>query len=125
MSLARVHNFSISLDGFGTGEPQSLFTPDGAYLGSVGPDDDGTAFLGIDEVRRGVTAFLTMYPDAHYSDVKTLLVGDRGVVQWTFMCTPAGGPPITYRGVDIFEFAGDRIRLKDAFRKGRAMATGA
>ena len=29
MSLARVHNFSISLDGFGTGEPQSRDTPFG------------------------------------------------------------------------------------------------
>jgi dihydrofolate reductase len=29
MSLARVHNFSISLDGFGTGEPQRLETPFG------------------------------------------------------------------------------------------------
>src|SRR5688572_5872852 len=29
MSLARVHNFSISLDGFGTGEPQSLDEPFG------------------------------------------------------------------------------------------------
>ena len=29
MSLVRVHNFSISLDGFGTGEPQSLDEPFG------------------------------------------------------------------------------------------------
>jgi len=29
MSLTRIHNFSISLDGFGTGEPQSLETPFG------------------------------------------------------------------------------------------------
>jgi dihydrofolate reductase len=29
MSLARVHNFSISLDGFGTGEPQSREAPFG------------------------------------------------------------------------------------------------
>jgi dihydrofolate reductase len=29
MALARVHNFSISLDGFGTGEPQSLEAPFG------------------------------------------------------------------------------------------------
>jgi dihydrofolate reductase len=29
MPLARVHNFSISLDGFGTGEPQSLESPFG------------------------------------------------------------------------------------------------
>ncbi len=29
MSLVRVHNFAISLDGFGTGEPQSLDAPFG------------------------------------------------------------------------------------------------
>ena len=29
MSLTRIHNFSISLDGFGTGEPQSLEAPFG------------------------------------------------------------------------------------------------
>ena len=29
MSLARIHNFSISLDGFATGEPQTLDTPFG------------------------------------------------------------------------------------------------
>src|SRR5215207_6957944 len=29
MSLARVHNFSVSLDGFGAGEPQSLEAPFG------------------------------------------------------------------------------------------------
>ena len=29
MSLTRIHNFSISLDGFATGEPQSLETPFG------------------------------------------------------------------------------------------------
>ncbi|HWM75914.1 MAG TPA: dihydrofolate reductase family protein [Nocardioides sp.] len=29
MSLARVHNFAISLDGFGTGEPQTLEAPFG------------------------------------------------------------------------------------------------
>ena len=29
MSLVRVHNFSVSLDGFGTGEGQSLESPFG------------------------------------------------------------------------------------------------
>lgn len=29
MSLTRIHNFSVSLDGFGTGEPQSLEAPFG------------------------------------------------------------------------------------------------
>jgi hypothetical protein len=29
MSLARIHNFSVSLDGFGTGEGQALDAPFG------------------------------------------------------------------------------------------------
>jgi hypothetical protein len=66
-----------------------------------------------------------MYPDARYSDVEVMVVGDRGVSQWTFTGTPAIGPPVRYRGVDIFEFVGDRIRLKDAFRKERAKPIGA
>ena len=125
MTIERLNEFGAAWNAHDIDRIIGFFTPDGAYLASVGPDDDGTAFLGIDEVRRGVTAFLTMYPDAHYSDVKTLLVGDRGVVQWTFSGTPASGPPINYRGVDIFEFVGDRIRLKDAFRKERAKPIGA
>ena len=48
MSLTRVHNFSISLDGFGTGEPQTLETPFGLagerlhewmFVDSTGVDD--------------------------------------------------------------------------------------
>jgi len=92
MTVERLDEFGAAWNAHDIERIVSFFTPDGAYLGSVGPDDDGTAFVGIDEVRRGVTAFLAMYPDAHYSDVETLLVGDRGVVQWTFHGTPAGGP---------------------------------
>jgi len=125
MTVERLNEFQAAWNAHDIERIVAFFTPDGAYLGSVGPDDDGTAFRGIDEVRRGVTAFLTMYPDAHYSDVRSLLVGDRGVVQWTFSGTPASGTPITYRGVDMFEFVGDRIRLKDAFRKERAKPIGA
>lgn len=60
MSLARVHNFSISLDGFGTGEPQSLDTPFGhagerlhewmfatRWWREIGEQPDGTR--GIDD----------------------------------------------------------------------------
>lgn len=125
MTGERLADFQAAWNAHDVERIVSFFTPDGAYLASVGPDDDGTAFRGIDEVRRGVTAFLSMYPDAHYSDVRTILVGDRAVVQWTFSGTPAGGPPITYRGVDLFEFVGDRVRLKDAFRKERAKPIGA
>ncbi|MFP5333616.1 MAG: nuclear transport factor 2 family protein [Acidimicrobiia bacterium] len=97
-----------------------FFTPDGVYLASYGPDDDGTVYRGVDEVRRGFAAFFGTYPDGHYTDSELAVDGDRGLAKWTFTGTPAGGETMSYRGVDLFEFSGDRIALKDAFRKERA-----
>jgi ketosteroid isomerase-like protein len=102
----------------------SFFAPEGAYLGSIGPDDDGTAFRGLDEVRRGVTAFLGTYADAHYTDSAIVVAGDHGYATWTFHGTTADGARVIYRGVDIFKFAGDQILLKDAFRKERSTPIG-
>lgn len=100
------------------------FTDDGAYLASIGPDNDGTAFRGREEVRRGVTAFLETYADAHYTDTTVLVDGDRGHATWTFHGTTRDGRSVVYRGVDVFEFVGDRIALKDAFRKERSTPIG-
>ena len=62
MSLVRVHNFTISLDGFGTGEGQSLETPfghagqrlmqwafDTHTFREMGMHGDGPGSLGVDD----------------------------------------------------------------------------
>jgi hypothetical protein len=102
----------------------SYFTPDGAYHASVGPDDEGTAFRGLDEVRRGVTAFLGTYGDVRYTDLVMGVAGERGWASWTFSATRPDGERTTYRGVDLFVFDGDRIVLKDAYRKERSRPIG-
>lgn len=96
-----------------------FFTDDAEYYGSIGPDNDGTVFRGIEGVRDGMSAFLGSYRDARYSDVVVHVAGDRGFAMWTFTGI-AFGRPISYRGVDILEFRGDLIRRKDAFRKERS-----
>ncbi len=103
----------------------SYFTHDGAYYASIGPDDAGTAFRGTDEVRRGVAAFLANYGDVHYTDLVVGMSGqDRAFATWTFHGTSPTGQPMTYRGVDIFEFEGDLIAVKDAYRKERSAPIG-
>jgi ketosteroid isomerase-like protein len=124
MSTERMIDFFAAWDAHDVERIVGFFTPDGAYYASIGPDDDGTAFRGIDEVRRGVTAFLETYRRAYYTDTKLNLEGDRGVAQWTFHGTTADGKEIRYRGVDILEFVGDRIKVKDAFRKERSAPIG-
>lgn len=124
MTVARMNEFFAAWEAHDVERVVSFFTPDGAYFASVGPDDDGTSFRGIDDVRRGVAAFLATYPDARYTDTSVTLVGDRGLAEWTFHGTTTDGREITYRGVDVLDFVGDRIRVKDAYRKERAAAIG-
>lgn len=98
----------------------SFFTADAVYLGSIGPDDDGTAFVGHAEVRRGMDTFLNGHTELSYTDVAITLAGDRAFATWTFTGTRPTGETYSYRGVDVFAFAGDLISRKDAFRKERA-----
>jgi len=124
MTAERMKDFFAAWDAHDVELIVSFFTPDGAYFASIGPDGDGTAFRGIDEVRRGVAAFLETYRKAYYTDTQLMIVGDHGVAQWTFHGTTADGQEINYRGVDILEFVGDRIKVKDAFRKERSAPIG-
>jgi ketosteroid isomerase-like protein len=124
MTVERLNAFFDAWNAHDVDRVVSFFTADGVYNASIGPEDDGTPFRGVDEVRRGVSAFLSTYPDAHYADTTVLIHGDRGFAGWTFSGTAASGAVVTYRGVDIFEFVGDRIRLKDAFRKERSQPIG-
>jgi ketosteroid isomerase-like protein len=102
----------------------SYFTEDGAYFASIGPDDEGTAFRGTDELQRGVGAFLANYGDVSYTDLRVVVSGDRGYATWTFHGIDPEHGPITYRGVDVFEFEGDLIAVKDAYRKERSHPIG-
>ena len=99
------------------------FRSDGAYFASIGPDDEGTAFRGLAEVRRGVAAFLGSYQDVRYTDLVIGVDGDRGFASWTFHGS-RDGAVVTYRGVDLFEFDGDLIVVKDAYRKERSQPIG-
>lgn len=101
----------------------SYFTPDGAYYASIGPDDAGSVFRGTEDLHRGVAAFLANYQDVHYTDLEIVMAedGDRAFAAWTFHGIGPDGGPMTYRGVDLFEFEGDLIAVKDAYRKERSL----
>ena len=123
MTIERLRRFFEAWNAHRVEVIVSYFTPDGAYFASIGPDDEGTAFRGVDEIRRGVSAFLGTYGDVHYTDLHIGLDGDQGYASWTFHGTREG-QAVTYRGVDLFTFEGDLIALKDAYRKERSRPIG-
>ena len=119
-TVERLAEFFAACNAHDTERIAGFFTADGLYLASFGPEDDGTTYRGADEVRRGFEGFFDTYSDGNYTEIELYVDGSRGQAKWTFTGTPAGRDTMSYRGVDIFEFVGDRIALKDAFRKERA-----
>jgi uncharacterized protein (TIGR02246 family) len=97
----------------------SFFADDCVFHPSVGTELMGATYTGRDEVHRGITAFFERYPDGRFEDAEVFVAGDRGVSEWTFTWTD-GGEHRRVRGCDLFEFEGDLITAKNAFRKGAA-----
>jgi ketosteroid isomerase-like protein len=95
------------------------FIDDCAYHASFGPGPLGRSYLGRDEVTDGVRRFFERYPDGCFEDTRVFVAGDRGAAEWTFVATELDGTELRVRGCDLFEFDGELIRTKNAFRKLR------
>lgn len=93
----------------------AFFTEDCIYSASVGPEP-GTTFCGRAGVRAGIEAMFrhdaasTVEPGRIFAD------GNKVFSEWIYRF-PQGSGRVPAHGCDVFEFEGDRIRLKDAFRK--------
>ena len=96
----------------------SYMTDDCVFHASLGPELLGRSYVGAEEVRQGVQTFFDRYPDGRFEDSSVFVGGDRGASEWTFVWTDEAGETRRVRGCDLFAFEGDRIRLKNAFRKG-------
>lgn len=97
----------------------SFMTPDCVFESSAGPDVCGTRYQGEQAVRDGYVDVWTTFPDAHWSNARHFVYGDRGVSEWTFTGTRDDGTRVEVHGCDLFTFRDGRIALKNAYRKNR------
>lgn len=97
----------------------SFMTPDCVFESSAGPDACGTRYQGQRDVRAAYVQVWTTFPDAHWANARHLVVGNRGVSQWTFTGTRDDGARVEVHGCDLFTFRDGKIALKDAYRKNR------
>ncbi len=95
------------------------FTEDGIFYASVGPELMGATSVGPDAIRKGVEAFFERFPNGRFEDTTLVVAGDHGSAEWTFVVTTSDGQNVATRGCDLFEFEGDKIRVKNAFRKAK------
>lgn len=121
MTEERLRQFSAAWTAGDLDALMSFMTEDCVYSASVGPEP-GTTYRGRAEVRHGFAEMLRYDRGRARDDGAAVVHGDLGFAEWSFTGTAADGTVTVIRGCDIFEFAGDRIRRKDAFRKVLAPA---
>ena len=98
--------------------PVSLLTM-ASTTTSVGPDRLGKTYLGKEEIRKGVKAFFERFPGGRFENLKVVVAGNIGSFEWDFVATDASGKSVTTAGCDLLTFRGDKVILKNAFRKAK------
>ena len=97
----------------------AMMTVDCVFEASAGPDVDGERSEGRDAVRAAFAAVFETFPDAHWADARHFAAGSRGVSEWTFSGTRKDGKRVEVNGCDLFTFRGDKIAVKNSYRKNR------
>jgi predicted esterase/ketosteroid isomerase-like protein len=95
----------------------SFMTEDCVFNANGGTEVYGTTFRGRDAVRRGFMKSWGDFPDAQWNHPRHAVSGNRGFSEWVFTGTDAAGKRTEVAGCDLFLFRGDKIVVKNSFRK--------
>jgi hypothetical protein len=116
-----VNRLSEALEAWNSHDPEEVLkymSGDCFYHASFGPELLGKSFVGRAAVREGIRAFFNRYPRGRFVDCEVFVAGSHGAAEWTFV-SEEDGNLASVRGCDLFEFDGDLIKVKNAFRKVR------
>ncbi|WP_299771157.1 nuclear transport factor 2 family protein [uncultured Pseudoteredinibacter sp.] len=95
----------------------ACMSEDCRFDSSAGADIFGNRAEGLVAVRESYLAIFKVFPDAKWNEDTHFVAGDRGVSEWRFTGAKADGSSVNLMGCDLFEFAGDKIKVKDSYRK--------
>jgi steroid delta-isomerase-like uncharacterized protein len=98
------------LDGVNSGNGEAiaaLYVEDGVHEDIP----SGMVASGREEIAALVSGALTQFDDLTWTPVSARQSGDLAVLEYTFSATDReSGKPLSFRGVIVFELAGDQIR---------------
>ena len=90
-----------------------------AFHSAAGPGVEGTRHVGPQAVRAAFAAIFDAFPQAAWTEGAHVVAGETGLSTWRFVGTDKAGGAVDVRGCDVFAFDGDKIALKDSYRKAR------
>ena len=108
------------LDAWNAHDVDSLMacmTDDCVFYAAAGSGPDGALAEGAEAVRVAYAAIFERFPDARWADGEHHPAGGEMIIStWTFHGTSADGS-VRVRGCDLLTLRGDRIHIKDSYRK--------
>lgn len=100
----------------------SHMTDDCVFEASAGQDIDGEKFTGQQQVKKAFENVFTTFPDAHWSNARHFIAGNRGFSEWIFTGTKPDGTLVEVTGCDLFTFRDGKIAIKNSYRKNRMLS---
>jgi len=126
VSVDRLESFADAWSRHDIEALMACMSDDCVFHASAGPEASGTRHVGRDAVRAGFIKAWADFPDAQWTRARHFVAGRRGVSEWTFVGTRASdGQRVEVDGCDVFTFHGDKIRVKDSWRKQRTLPAAA
>ncbi|MDE2364786.1 MAG: nuclear transport factor 2 family protein [Hyphomicrobiales bacterium] len=117
MSVARLQAFADAWNRHDIDDLMSFMTDDCVFQANAGGEVFGTTYAGREDVRRGYMKAWQTYPDARWNNARHAVCGDRGFSEWVFTGVGPDAQKVEIAGCDLFEFRGDKIVVKNSFRK--------
>jgi ketosteroid isomerase-like protein len=117
--LTRLRDFARAWNEHDLQALMDCMSDDCEFRSAAGAGIAGSEYTGREQVEVGYATIFEVFPDACWNDDRHFVSGDRGVSEWRFTATAADGQAVEMYGCDLFVFDGDRIRLKDSYRKQR------
>lgn len=103
----------------------SMMADDCTFFTIAGPTVMGTEHRGREQVKTAFESAWKNFPDAAWLDGQFYMLDDNNAMSTSrFKGTDLDGAQHEAQMVDLFEFEGDKIKVKNAFRKNRPPVTG-
>jgi ketosteroid isomerase-like protein len=97
----------------------SLMTDDCVFEASAGTDIDGQKFIGQEQVKTAFEDVFATFPDAHWSNARHFIIGERGFSEWIINGTKKDGVKVEVTGCVLLIFRDGKIVVKNSYRKNR------
>ncbi|MDB5850677.1 MAG: hypothetical protein JWP29_4429 [Rhodoferax sp.] len=119
ISAATLQAFSDAWNRHDLPALMSFMHADCVFETAAGQEAYGTRHTGHEAVAKAFASAWASFPDAQWRNGRHLVLGDRGLSEWTFTGTAADGRRSASDGVDLFTFKDGKILVKNVFRKAR------